>query len=272
VSHLFLWSAVRGEWLDCPAEEITWLDRALLSGNEDLTLHRAPRCPGLRYLNHHWELFSRDTTHRVYLAPDGPSLSPEAVRQSASHVLPVAPARYEALPVPMEAGSWLISVGTWVVRVRHERTEQTAAVPSLDHNDVTTRESEQMRRGAPKPEEDSAGRVRAWFKRNDRARLAMAFYYQDFIRGLPAPQPVPMMDVVVALDLNGEGTVSDYKKLLQSLIWSERGHARDLAGYLIGNDLLTPADLDDALRAAYVNEREGISERARQRLKYRPKG
>jgi len=271
VSGLFLWSAVRGEWLDCPADEITWLDRALLSGNEDLTLHRAPRCPGLRYLNRRWELFSRDTTHRVYLAPDGPSLSPEAVRQSAIQVLPVAPARYEALPVTLPAGNWLISVGTWVARLRHERTEQTAAVPSQDHNDVTTRESEQMRRGSSLTSE-AADKVRAWFKRNDRARLSMAFYYQDFIRGLPAPQPVPMMDVVVALDLNGEGTVSDYKKLLQSLIWSERGHARDLAGYLIGNDLLTPADLDDALRAAYANERDGSSERARQRLKYRPKG
>jgi hypothetical protein len=270
VSRLYLWSAARAEWIDCPAEEITWLDRALLSGNEDLTLHRAPRCPGLRYVNHRWELFSRDTTHRVYLAPDGPSLSPDAVRRSASHVLPVAPARYEALPVPLEAGTWLISVGTWVVRLRHEPSERAATVPADENNDVTTRESEQMRRGS-RPDTDATARVRTWFKRNDRARLAMAFYYQDFIRGLPAPQPVPMMDVVIALDLNGEGTVSDYKKLLQGLIWSERGHARDLAGYLMGNDLLTPADLDEALRAAIVNEHNGVSERARQRLKYRPK-
>ena len=271
MSHLFLWSAARGEWLDCPAEEITWLDRTLLSGNEDLTLHRAPRCPGLRYLNRRWELFSRDTTHRVYLAPDGSSLSPETVRQSACEVLPVAPARYEALPIPLGAGTWLISVGDWVVRLRHEVSGGTAPVVSAGA-EASTRESEQMRRGPAPRKQDANDRVRAWFKRNDRARLAMAFYYQDFIRGLPAPQPVPMVDVVVALDLNGEGQISDYKKLLQGLIWSERGHARDLAGYLIGNDLLTPADLDDALRAAFANERDGISERARQRLKYRPKG
>jgi hypothetical protein len=37
-----------------------------------------------------------------------------------------------------------------------------------------------------------------------------------------------MIAVVIALDLSGEGAVSDYKKLLQSLIWKERGHARDL--------------------------------------------
>ena len=42
----------------------------MLSGNEDLTLHRAPRCAGLRYVHHRWELFSRDTTYRVYLAPE----------------------------------------------------------------------------------------------------------------------------------------------------------------------------------------------------------
>ena len=70
IGQLFLWSAKAGEWTSCPHEEITWLDRSLLSGNEDLTLHRAPRCAGLRYVHHGWELFSRDTSHRVYLAPD----------------------------------------------------------------------------------------------------------------------------------------------------------------------------------------------------------
>src|ERR1019366_9107 len=51
---------------------------------------------------------------------------------------------------------------------------------------------------------------------------------------------VPMTNVVIALNLSGEGAVSDYKKLLQGLIWSERGHARDLAGFLLANGLLTP--------------------------------
>jgi hypothetical protein len=197
-------------------------------------------------------------------------MSPDAVRASARHVLPVAPARYEALPVPLDEGIWLISVGPWVVRVRHEPSERAAARISEELNDVTTRESEQMRRGSG-PSAEAAARVRGWFKRNDRARTAMAYYYQDFIRGLPAPQPIPMLDVVVALDLSGEGTISDYKKQLQGMIWSERGHARDLAGYLMSNDLLTPADLDEALRAAYHNERDGISDRARARLKYRPR-
>jgi len=58
--RLFLRSAGRDEWADCPLDEITWLDRSKLSGNEDLTLHRAPRCAGLRYVQHRWELFSRD--------------------------------------------------------------------------------------------------------------------------------------------------------------------------------------------------------------------
>ncbi len=40
-----------------------------------------------------------------------------------------------------------------------------------------------------------------------------------------------MMDVVVALDLSGEGAISDYKKQLQGLIWNERGHSRNLAGF-----------------------------------------
>src|SRR5499426_3085571 len=77
------------------ADEITWLDRSLLSGNEDLTLHRPPRCAGLRYVHHQWELFSRDTTHEVYLAQheDETPLDHQAVQAVAQHVLPVAPAR-----------------------------------------------------------------------------------------------------------------------------------------------------------------------------------
>ncbi len=115
-------------------------------------------------------------------------------------------------------------------------------------------------------------RVRGYFERNATARTAMAYYYQEFILGLAAPQTVPMMDVVIALDLSGEGAVSDYKKLLQGLIWNERGHARNLADFLLSNGLLTPADLDEARQIAASNERNGICEMARQRLQYRPRG
>ena len=115
-----LWSTARGGWVACPPDEITWLDRAVLSGNEDVTLHRAPRCAGLRCVHHRWELFSRDTTYRVYLAPDTDGAAPDAaaVQRAARHVLPVAPARYEALPVVLEEGAWLVSVGSWVLRLR----------------------------------------------------------------------------------------------------------------------------------------------------------
>ena len=270
--QLFLWSAQRGEWTNCPHEEITWLDRALLSGNEDLTLHRAPRCAGLRYVHHGWELFSRDTSHRIYLAPDvaGPVPGPDVVRRTACHVLPVAPARYEALPVVLDGGLWLVSVGSWVLRLRHEADRPPVEPARGGDSGVITRESELTRHGVA-PGTDAVARVRSYFQRNARARLAMAYYYQEFIIGQPAPQPVPMINVVIALDLSGEGAVSDYKKLLQGFVWQERGHARDLAGFLFSNGLLTPADLDEAKRAAQENERAGICEQARLRLKYRPK-
>jgi hypothetical protein len=89
---------------------------------------------------------------------------------------------------------------------------------------------------------------------------------------VPAPQTVPMMSVVIALDLSGEGAISDYKKLLQGFVWNERGHARDLAGFLLANGLLTPADLDEAKKVAADNERKGVCDMARRRLQYRPKG
>ena len=272
--RLFLWSATRGEWVSCPPDEITWLDRRMLSGDEDLTLHRAPRCAGLRYVHHRWELFSRDTTYRIYLAPyaAGTPLSAEAVERTARHVLPVAPARYEALPITLTEGSWLVSVGPWVLRLRLDVADRPPAEPRVpdDGKQLTTRAGTIVRRSGGAGE-DAVARVRGYFERNTTARLTMAFYYQEFILGLAAPQTVPMINVVIALDLSGEGAVSDYKKLLQGFIWKERGHARDLADFLLANGLLTPADLDEARRVAAENERKGVCEMARQRLQYRPK-
>ena len=246
----------------------------MLSGNEDLTLHRAPRCAGLRYVHHRWELFSRDPTYPVYLAPEaaGTPFTAEAVQRTASHVVPVAPARYEALPVVLTAGSWLVSVGTWVLRLRLDVPARSRADPAAPDGDKqqTTRAVTITRRGSV-PGEDAVARVRGYFARNATARLTMAYYYQEYILGLAAPQTVPMTNVVIALNLSGEGAVSDYKKLLQGLIWSERGHTRDLADFLLANSLLTTADLDEARRVAADNERSGVCEMARQRLQYRPR-
>lgn len=272
--RLFFQSAARDEWVSCPPDEITWLDRSVLSGNEDLTLHRAPRCAGLRYVHHRWELFSRDATYQVYLAPDaaGTRASAEDVRRDARHILPIAPAGYEARPVVLEEGRWLVSVAAWVLRLRLEMPAVSAADPAEpdNHEEAATQAGELVRMSDPRIQAAVAG-VRAYFERNATARLAMAYYYQEFILGLPAPQNVPMMNVVIALNLSGEGAVSDYKKLLQGIIWSERGHARDLAGFLLANGLLTPADLDEARRIATANERNGVCEMARQRLRYHPK-
>ena len=268
--RLMLWSAARGGWVACPPDEITWLDRAVLSGNEDVTLHRAPRCAGLRCVHHRWELFSRDTTYRVYLAPDTNGAAPDAaaVQRAARHVLPVAPARYEALPVVLEEGAWLVSVASWVLRLRLDAAAPPAAATPAG---PPTQDGKVRPRAPGDPGEEAVSRVRGYFERNATARMTMAFYYREFILGLAAPQTPPMMEVVVALDLSGEGAVSDYKKLLQGLIWQERGHARNLPAFLLANGLLTPADLDEARRVVADNERRGVSEMARRRLKYRPK-
>lgn len=273
-ARLFLWSGARGEWRNCPLDVIAWLDRSTLSGDADLTLHRTPRCAGFRYVHHRWELFSRDTTYPVYLAPDitGTARSAPDVQRTASRVLPVATASYEPLPVTLEEGLWLVSVGAWVVRLRLDMPVRPRADPAAPRGEVglTTRAGEIVQRDGG-PGQEAVARVRGYFQRNATARLTMAYYYQEYILGLPAPQTVPMMNAVIALNLSGEGAVSDYKKLLQGLIWSKRGHARDLAGFLLANGLLTPADLDEAKQVAADNERHGVCEMARQRLQYRPK-
>jgi hypothetical protein len=278
MGRALIWSQRRGTWLSCPPDEITWLDRELLSDNQDLTLHRSPRCAGLRYVHHRWELFSRDTTYQVYLARHGGQRTPDhhAVQLAAERVLPVAPAeRYETLPVVLEDGAWLISVGRWVLPLRLEHPEGEAGQGAHRDAEQPPTQSERVRangtqaRRAGRTREDAVARVRGYFERNVAARLAMAYYYQEFILGVAAPQPVPMADVVVALDLSGEGTISDYKKLLQGFIWAERGHPRELADFLLSNGLLTHADLAQARQAALVNDRSGKSELARQRLAYR---
>ena len=275
--RLFLWSTAREEWASCPADEITWLDRGKLSDNEDLSLHRAPRCAGFRHVQHRWELFSRDASHQVFLAPDkdGAPLSAEIVRRTARYVLPAAPESFEARPVVLEQGLWAVSVADWVLRLRLDLPAAgsvAVAEPDAGKGAVTVG-NPQGRRGAAASaiRKDAVPRVRGYFERNAMARLAMAYYYQEFILGLSAPQTVPMLDVVIALNLSGEGAVSDYKKLLQGFIWSERGHARDLTGFLLSNGLLTSADLNEARLIADQNERNGVCEMARKRLRYRPK-
>ncbi|HEV2451906.1 MAG TPA: hypothetical protein VGS62_08260 [Streptosporangiaceae bacterium] len=281
MSKLLVWSSAGGQWVDCPRDEITWLDRSLLSGNQDLTLHRSPRCAGLRYVHHRWELFSRDPTHQVYLAPHTTAapVDHRSVREAAQSVLPVAPAQhYETLPVVLEDGSWLVSVGNWVLPLRLEATARRDGEPGAGSGDEqpATRTEEVWadragtRRGS-RPRKDAAQHVRGYFERNATARMAVAYLYQEFILGLPAPQPVPMLDVVVALDLTGEGAVSDYKKLLQGFIWEESGHQRELAEFLLSHGLLTRTDLTQAREVALANERSGRSELARQRLRYRPR-
>jgi hypothetical protein len=80
-----------------------------------------------------------------------------------------------------------------------------------------------------------------------------------------------MTEVAIALDLSGEGAVSDYKKELQRRIWNEQRHQRELPEFLLAGGLITAADLERAKKLAVDNERSGKSETARKRLRYRPK-
>ena len=273
--RLLIWPPGADGWVSCRSDEITWLDRGLLSGNQDLTLHRPPRCAGLRYVHRQWELFSRDTSYEVYLAPheDGTPQDHRAVQLAARQVLPVAPAHYETLPVVLEEGAWLVSVGRWVLALKLEaagRGDRPGAAVVSDQpqtQESRVRRGGAARRGTP-PRPEAAADVRGWFDRNETARMAMALHYREYLLGLPAPQPVPMTEVAIALDLSGEGAVSDYKKLLQDLIWAERGHPRELPEFLLASGLLTRADLELARKTAVANERSGKSELTRQRLRY----
>ena len=284
MAQLVIWSPGCREWLNCQLDEISWLDRQLLSAGKDATLHRPPRCAGFRYVSHSWELFSHDTTYQVFVSPASETpLNFETVQAEARHVLPAALSRYEQHAVGLESvlrlesGVWRVSVGKWPLQVYIDvpvprRQDPTAPA---SNGQLTTLEERTRVPGAPvrgrgaPPVPDAVPDVRAYLERKGEARMAMAYYYQNFIRGAVAAQAIPMIEVAIALDLTGEGAVSDYKKELQRLIWHEQGHARELAEFLLANGLLTKADLDLSEKVAAANEASGKAQSARDRLRYR---
>ena len=251
----------------------------MAAGTPRCTAHRA--APGLRYVHYRWELFSRDTTHMVYVAPYAKKvpLQYQAVQAAARHVLPMAPARYETVPVRLDSGSWLISVGQWVLPLCVDVPAQRRSQPTvpLSEGQPLTQEvpgaaERRAAIGAPAAAPPRRGAARPCLLRAQRRGPAGDGLLLPAVhtRGGGA-QAVPMIEVAVALDLRGEGAISDYKKELQRRIWNEQRHQRELAEFLIANGLLGPADLERAMRAAVANERSGRAEAARERLRYRPK-
>ena len=259
--------------MSVPHEEIVWLDRILLSDGRDRSLHRPPRCPGLRYVHHRWELFSRDPTHPVYVAPLTRGQVPDhvAVEQAAVYTLPVARAALETQPARLDAGSWVVSVGPWVLPIQIEVTTAPGRSPTvpIDARLAITYDGElagESPAGFPDP--DAADRVAQYFRHNPTARLAMAYYYQDYIQGKLAPHALPIAEVAIALDLGSEAAVSEYKKELQRRIWKQQGHQRELGEFLLLYSLITQADLRRAQELAASNEATGRTQEARDRLRY----
>jgi hypothetical protein len=284
MAQLLIWSPGCREWLNCQLDEVTWLDRQLLSAGQDETLHRPPRCAGFRYVSHGWELFSHDTTYQVYVSPAAETpLHFEGVQAAARYVLPAALARYEQhnvgfeSVVRLESGVWRVSVGKWPLQVYVDVPvpRRNEALTGTGNGEPTTQEARtrgpgtQVRGRGNLPVPDAVSDVRAYLDRKGEARMAIAFYYQEFIRGAVAAQAVPMVEVAIAMDLTGEGAVSDYQKELQRLIWGEQGHARELAEFLLANGLISRADLELAEKVAAANEASGKAEAARERLRYR---
>ena len=279
MAELVILPAGHSEWASCPPDQITWLDRATLSAGQDPTLHRSPRCPGLRHVQYRWELFSRDTTHSVYLAPyaDGAPRQFQDVQARAVDTLPPALPRFETHPVELAEGAWVISVGRWTLPLRittstddRQRPGETSGEePGPAGEEKNTVGPAQVHRSASPALPDAVSRADAYFKRNGLARMALAYYYRDYILGTVAPQATAMIEVAIALDLSSEGSVGEFKKELQRRIWNEQHHQRELAQFLLTNGLIGRPDLARALRVAAANEASGRTKQARERLSYR---
>ena len=279
MAELVILPAGHSEWASCPTDQITWLDRTTLSAGQDPTLHRSPRCPGLRHVQYRWELFSRDTTHAVYLAPyaDGAPRQFQEVQARAVDTLPPALPRFETHPVQLAEGAWVISVGKWVLplRIVTAQDDDQRPVEASGEDPGPAREEKNtvgptLVPGSGGPAlPDAVSRVDAYLERNGLARMALAYYYRDYILGTVAPQTTSMIEVAIALDLSSEGTVGEFKKELQRRIWNEQHHQRQLAQFLLTNGLIGRPDLARALRVAAANEASGRTKQARERLSYR---
>src|SRR6516165_10730660 len=279
MAEIVILPAGHSEWASCPTDQITWLDRTTLSAGQDPTLHRSPRCPGLRHVQYRWELFSRDTTHAVYLAPyaDGAPRQFQEVQARAVDTLPPALPRFETHPVQLAEGAWVISVGKWVLPLRIVTAQDDDQRPVEASGEDPGPAGEEKNTVGPTLVPGSGGpalpdavsRVDAYLERNGLARMALAYYYRDYILGTVAPQTTSMIEVAIALDLSSEGTVGELKKELQRRIWNEQHHQRELAQFLLTNGLIGRPDLARALRVAAANEASGRTKQARERLSYR---
>jgi len=279
MAELVIWPAGHSDWFSCSPDQITWLDRTTLSAGRDPTLHRSPRCPGLRHVQYRWELFSRDTTHPVYLAryKDGSPGHFKEVQDQAVSTLPPALPRFETQPVELAEGAWVVSVGKWILPLRISTSEDDPSRPEELAGTVLGPTKENTVGAAQRPGSlspalpDAVSKVDAYFKRNGLARMALAYYYRDYILGTVAPRTTAMIDVAIALDLSAEGTVGEFKKELQRRIWNQQHHQRELAQFLLAHGLIGRPDLDRALRVAAANEASGRTKVARERLSYRHK-
>jgi hypothetical protein len=270
----------------CSEDDITWFDRALLS-KDDTQMHRSPRCAGVFQVGGEWKLFSHDPTYKVYLTsfPDDRVPTIQEVRSHACHVMPVALPEYVPRQLTLERGKWHVGIGRWVLRLCVSPSPPQPGASALADRDVSTVKGSKITWPSGRPRQSAAAalpsamaKVRKYFEQNAVARMAIAYYYREFIRnryerdnGPPIdPQAVPMLDVAVALDLNGEGSVSEFKRELQRRIWGQGGrHQRDLAEFLLNNQLITLADLTRAEALVMQRDRLGLTAETRRRLQYK---
>jgi hypothetical protein len=283
---LTIWSYERSDQVICSVDDITWFDRALLSGN-DTQMHRSPRCAGVFQVGGQWKLFNHDPTYKVYVTsfPDDRVPTIQEVRSNAYHVMPVALPEYVPRLLTLQGGMWHVGIGRWMLRLCVSVSPPRPEASTPGDRDISTLKGGKITPPSGRPAysaavalPDAVAKVGKYLEQNAVARMAIAYYYREFIRnryerynGSPIdPQAVPMLDVAIALDLNSEGSVSEFKRELQRRIWGHGGrHQRDLAEFLLNNQLITLADLTRAEALVLQRDRLGLAAETRSRLQYK---
>ena len=113
--------------LECDPFSRTWLDRRLISADQDSRLHRAGRCPYIQLAAGRWQIASLDPDHTLVITSVGhvspavldvlhrarpKQIAPEMLRE----ILHARTASVRLGDAPWEAydGSWILYLRPWV--------------------------------------------------------------------------------------------------------------------------------------------------------------
>jgi hypothetical protein len=277
--------------VSCNPFSVTWLDRTVMSADQDRRLHRAEKCPFIQLAGGRWQLATLDPDYTLRVTSFGSLSRPVqgTLLRAAERCAPLAPEiireisyRPEAVVRPGEDpwdacdGDWVLLLRGWVAILSVTgQPKRDGPVPSTGL--PTINERLPPVRLYPEPTEpDHTDAVasylgftepRAEAKWRSR-RLPLAHYFAELITNVPGGRPKEIKQVAIDLCLDSPRRVATICDTLYPKIWGARTSmaARDtdraqLFRYLMDHNVLRREDVMAAQGIAGDNHHSGESAR-----------